>query len=137
MHMLRVEFTVACILFDIETSVRNVVPSSLRFVSEKNVSSVVPFQPSPHSLRQLPSAIMIRSFVEPMVERALKVVGMSVDVARELSLKTRHNVVESKSISRQVHPSGVSSKQSESLSWPKTIAFMPAGNIWGIALHVS
>jgi hypothetical protein len=38
------------VALNIETSVWNIVPSSFTFISKHNISSIMPFQPSPESL---------------------------------------------------------------------------------------
>jgi len=50
MHMLGVVFSVSGVLLSVESTVTNVEPSSFRFVSQQNVSTVVPLEPSPKLL---------------------------------------------------------------------------------------
>ena len=50
MDVFRNVLAMSSILLDIETSVGDVVPSSLRFVSEENIGTIVPLEPSPHAL---------------------------------------------------------------------------------------
>jgi hypothetical protein len=84
----------------------------------------------------MPGALMIGTFVKPMVEGALKVISMCVDVARELSLQAGNDVVKLKSVGRKVNPSRVGSEQSKCLSWPKTVALVPGSNVGLVLLHV-
>jgi len=50
MHMLGVVFSVSGVLLSVESTVTNVEPSSFGFVSQQNVSTVVPLEPSPKLL---------------------------------------------------------------------------------------
>lgn len=84
----------------------------------------------------MPYTFGIWSFVKPVVKWRLESISMSVNVSWELPFKPWNNVVKLKSVSRKMHPSRVSSEQSKSLSWPKTVRLMPAGNIWLSLLHV-
>ena len=98
MHVLWDELAVSCVLFDIKASVRDVVPAGFRLVSEKNICSIVPLQPSPHSLRQQPSTLLVWAFMQPVVQGAFEIIGMGVNVARELTLQTGNNVIEGKGV---------------------------------------
>lgn len=137
MDVLWDELSMSSIALNVEASVWDVVPSSLRFISEHHVGTVVPLQPSPESLGKHPGALVIWTLVEPMVKWALETVGPSTDVPWEFSLKSWDNVVEGKGIGGEVNPSGVSSEDSQGVSWPESVMLVPAGNVWLVLLHVS
>ena len=111
MDMLWNVLTVSGIALNIESSIWDVVPSSLGLISEHDVGSVVPLQPSHHSLREHPGAHVIWSLVQPMVQWGLETVSPSADVSWELTLESWNDVVELKGIGSEMNPSGVSSKQ--------------------------
>jgi hypothetical protein len=85
----------------------------------------------------MPGVVFIWSFMEPVVKWAFEFFSESVDILRwELTLQSWNDVVESQSVSGKIHPSGVSREDSKSVSWPETIVFMPASNIWLSLAHV-
>ena len=124
-HVLWVVLSVSCVLLNVEPSIRKVVPSSLRFISKKYVSSIVPFKPSPDSVRKLPCGIAVWSFVEPVILWSFEVVTPGSDVLGELSLESGNDIIERQGVSREVHPSRVGGEDGESLAWPQTIVRMP------------
>jgi hypothetical protein len=136
MDMLWNELTMSGVALDIESSVWDVVPSSLGLISEHDVGSVVPLQPSHHSLREHPGAHVIWSLVQPMVQWRLETVSPSADVSWELTLESWNDVVELKGIGSEMNPSRVSGEQAQGISWPETVVLMPASNIWLSLLHV-
>ena len=71
MNVLRGVFSMCCICHYIEASVRNVFPSSFRFIGKQDVRPVHPPQPRGHSLSQVPSLLAIRVLMHPVVQRAL------------------------------------------------------------------
>lgn len=137
MHVLWGELTVSSIAFNVKSSIWDVVPSGLRFISEHDVGAVVPLEESPHSLGEHPCALVIWTLVEPMVEWALETVCPSCDVSWEFPLESWNNVVEWKGVGAQVNPSRVGSKNGQSVSWPETVMLVPAGNVWLSFVHVS
>ena len=137
MDVLWDELSMSSIALNVEASVWDVVPSCLRFISEHHVGTVVPLEPSPESLGKHPGALVIWTLVEPMVKWALETVGPSTDVPWEFSLQSWDHVVEGEGIGGEVNPSGVSSEDSQGVSWPESVMLVPAGNVWLVLLHVS
>ena len=80
MDVLWAELTVSGVLFNIEATVWNVVPSSFSFISEHDMGTIGALEPSPESVLKSPGVEIIRTFVEPMVEWALKLLGESVNI---------------------------------------------------------
>jgi len=105
MHVLGVELTVTGVLLDVKSTVGNVVPAGFGLIGKHDVSAVVPLEPSRHLLRKSPNAVLVRAFVEPVIKRAFERVGPGVDVSGEASVESGNDVVESKGIGREVHPS--------------------------------
>lgn len=93
------------------------------------MGTIVPLEPSPHLVRQMPDRLFIGTLVQPVVVRALPVVCPSIDVAGELAFKSRDDVVELKSVGREMHPSRVSSEEAEGVAGPHAVAGAPSGNI--------
>ena len=124
------------VALNIETSIWDIVPSGIRFISEHNVGTIVPFEPSPKSLGKHPGAHVIWSLMKPMVQWALKTVSPSTDVSWEFSLKSWNDVIELKGVSGEVNPSRMGSENSQSISWPETVVLMPASNVWLSLFHV-
>jgi len=137
MDMLWCVFSVSSIALNIESSIWDIVPSGLRFVSKHNVGTIVPLEPSPKSLGKHPGAHVIWTFMEPMVEWALETVSPSTDVSWEFALESGNHVIELQGVSAQMNPSRVGSEDSQSVSWPESVMLMPAGNIWLFLLHIS
>jgi len=135
MNMFRGILTMSSVSFSTVATVRNVEPSSFSLVSEVNIATIMVSEPSPHTLRQLPN-VLGRMFMQPMVQRAAVIVSPGSNVTRELSLEAREHIIERQSISSQVNPSGLSCKNSKSLSRPQTIAFSPVANIRNVSVHV-
>ena len=81
--------------------------------------------------------VVVWSFVEPMVERAFPSVSPDVDVSWEGVLESWDHVVEGKGVGGQVHPSGVGGEETQCLSWPQTVVFVPHGDIRLSLAHVS
>jgi hypothetical protein len=104
MNVLWSVLSVDCVGDSVEPSVWNEFPASLRLVCKKDVGSIVPSQPSIHFLREMPN-MAAWFLMKPMVQWVIKVVGMSVDLSRELSLKPWEYVVELQSVRVQEHPS--------------------------------
>ena len=136
MNVFRIVFTVSSVLFNIKSAIWNVVPSCFGLVSKENVGTIMPFQPSPHSLGKQPRRIRIWTLVNPVIKWAFKIISPGSDVSWELTLKSWHHVVKWQSVCRKVHPSRVSSENCKSLSWPKSIMLVPASNIWLMFSHV-
>ena len=57
-------------------------------------------KPSPHSLREHPDMVIIWTFMKPMVQWTLEIVGIDVDITWELSLESWDDIVELKGVSR-------------------------------------
>lgn len=136
MHVLRSSFTRARVEVGVVATVGHVVPAGLGLVREHGVGTVVPLEPSPHLVRQVPDGLFIGTLVQPMVVRALPLVSPGVKVAGELALKSRNDVVELESVGREVHPSRVSGENAESITRPHTVAGAPHGNIRLSLSHV-
>ena len=107
----------------------NVVPASFTFIGEQNIGSVIPSEPSPHLLREIPN-LLVGLLVNPMCQGPVQIFGMSADLLWELSVKSGENVIERKGVSCKVYPARVSRKNSECLTWPQSIAFRPGCYIW-------
>jgi len=99
MDMLWVEFSMSGVLFNIKSTVWNVIPSCLRFISKQNILSILPFEPSPHSLGKQPGGISIWTFMKPMVMWTLPVISPCCNLSRELTLESWNYTVKWKSIS--------------------------------------
>ena len=52
-------------------------------------------------------------------------------------LESWDDVVEGKGVGGQVHPSGVGGEETQCLSWPQTVVFVPHGDIRLSLAHVS
>jgi len=135
--VLWVELAMSSVALNIESTVWDVVPSGLGLVSEEDVGTIVPLEPSPHSLGKSPGRLSVGSLVQPMVEWALKVIGEVSDVSWELSLQSWDHIVERQGVGGQVHPSGVGGEDGKGLARPHTIGLVPAGNVWLLLLHIS
>jgi hypothetical protein len=61
----------------------------------------------------------------------------SSDMSWELSLESRNDVIERKSVCSKMNPSGLLSENCECISWPETVMFVPASNIRLFSLHIS
>ena len=59
------------------------------------------------------------------------------EVSWEFSLKSWHNIIESKSVGSKMNPSRLLGEDSERLSWPETVMLVPASNVWLSLLHIS
>ena len=59
-------FSVVGVCITIKTSIRNVVPTGFGFIGQMDVCSIMPSEPSSHSLRKVPH-ITLSTFVHPMV----------------------------------------------------------------------
>jgi hypothetical protein len=105
MDMLWGEFSMSSIALNVESSIWNIVPSGLRFVSKHNVGTVMPFKPSPKSLGKHPGACGIWTLMKPMVEWTFETVGPSTDVSWEFTLKSWNNVIELQGVCAQMNPS--------------------------------
>jgi len=60
-------FTLSGVGLDTETSIWDVKPSGLRFISEHDVGTIVPLEPSPHLVGESPSMLLIRSLMKPVI----------------------------------------------------------------------
>ena len=104
MYVLRSVLSVDCVSHSVKSSIWDEFPTGLRLVSKEDVGTIVPSQPSVHLLRQMPN-MFAWLLMKPMVQWIIKVVSMSVDLLRELSLKSWEYVVELEGIGVQEHPS--------------------------------
>ena len=96
----------------------------------------MPLEPSPHLLGEVPDAFLVRALMEPMVERALIPISMSVNVSWELTMESRDHVVEGESIGGEMNPSGVGCEDGEGLPRPKTVVLVPGGDVGDVHLHI-
>ena len=101
------------------------------------MGSVAELQPAGHGVRKAEDALFIRALMEPVVRGRLPLVSPSVEVARELALQSRNDVVEGKGVGGEVHPSGVSSEEAQSLARPHAVAGVPTGGVRKSLAHVS
>lgn len=58
--------SMSCVSNSVETAIGNKVPTSLRFISQKYVGTVIPSEPSVHLLRQVPNLI-VGFLVKPVI----------------------------------------------------------------------
>lgn len=94
MDVLWVVLTLPGVLLNIESTVWDVVPSSFRLVGKEHMSAILMFEPSPHLLGKHPNVLVIWTLMKPMVQWTFKIVGISVDITGELSMKTWDHIVE-------------------------------------------
>ena len=94
MDMLWVVLTLPGVLLDIEATIWNIVPAGLGLVGKENVSTVLVPEPSPHPLGKHPNMLVIWTLMKPMVQWALKFIGIGVYITWELSVKSRNHIVE-------------------------------------------
>jgi len=100
MDVLWSEFSMSGVLFNIKSTVWNVVPSCFSFISEQNILSILPFEPSPHSLGKHPGSFMIWIFMKPMVMWTLPVISPCCNLSRELTLESWNYTVKWKGVGR-------------------------------------
>jgi hypothetical protein len=102
-HMLRGVLSVGCVSDGVKSSVGNKVPTSFRFVGEEHVATIFKSEPSLHFLGKIPH--LIRGlFMEPMVEWAVEVIGMHIDLLGKLTFKSREDIVEGKGVGCKMDP---------------------------------
>ena len=106
-----------------------VVPAGFTFIGEQHIGAVVPSEPSPHLLREIPN-LVVGLLVNPMCQRPVQIFGMGANLLWELAVESGENVIEWKRISCKMYPARVSRKNSECLAWPQSIAFGPGCYIW-------
>ena len=94
MDMFWVVLTLPGVLFDIEATIWNIVPSCLGLISKENVRTILVLKPSPHLLRKHPNMFVIWTLMKPMVQWALIFIGIGVYITWEPSLKSRNHIVE-------------------------------------------
>ena len=104
MYVLRSVLSVDCVSHSVKSSIWDEFPAGLRLVSKEDVGTIVPSQPSVNLLRKMPN-MFAWLLMKPMVQWIIKVVSVSVDLLRELSLKSWEYVVELEGIGVQEHPS--------------------------------
>lgn len=73
--------------------VGNFVPASLRFVSEQDVSAVLPSEPPCHLVAERED-LVLGMLVQPVVHRAMVLRGVDVEVTWEFALESGEDVVE-------------------------------------------
>ena len=83
-HMLRVVLSLASVGVQVVASVRDEVPAGFRLVGEKHVCSIMPSQPAPHSLREMPRVTLF-GLVKPVCHGTVEPFGMRRDLLRELA----------------------------------------------------
>ena len=74
--------------------------------------------------------------MHPVSHRAFEISGVSVNEAREFTLELREDIVEGKCVSGEMNPARVGSKDSKSLTRPKTIRLAPVSYIGDEFFHV-
>jgi len=99
--VLRSVLTVHCTLR--LTSIGDVVPASFSLIGEKHVGTIVPSQPSPHLLGEVPDLIL-GLFVDPVSHGAFEAITMGVDLCSELTLESWENIIEGEGVGGKVHP---------------------------------
>lgn len=102
-------------------SVGNVFPTSFGLVSVEHVRTILPSEPSPHSLGEVPN--FVRGFlVEPVSHGALEAVSVSEDLLGHLVLESGEHIIEWEGVSRHVNPAGFRCENGKSLTGPQTVA---------------
>ena len=99
MNVLGGELTLPCVRLVVGAAIWHIVPSGFGLIGKHHVGAIVPLQPSPHLLRKRPDVFIIWTFMKPMVQWSLEISCVSVDMSRELALKSWNNVVECESVS--------------------------------------
>ena len=131
-----VELAMSRVRLGVDASVWNVIPSSLGLISEQDVATVVPFEPSPHLLRERPNVMVVWPFMKPVAEWPLKIASMRIDMLTKLTLESWDHVVELESVRRQMDPSGMRSEDSERLSRPQSVGRFPRSDIHVSLIHI-
>ena len=134
--VLRVVLAVPRVCVVVDSAVRYEVPTGLGFVSKQHMCTVMPPEPTMHTLGKSPR-ISIGMLVHPMCHGAFKSVRMRRDHRRELTIKPREHIVEGKSVSGEVYPARVGCEDSQSLTGPQTIRFIPDCNVRPVLFHFS
>ena len=127
-HVLGSVLALGSLRLQVVASVGDVEPAGFGFIGKSDITSVVPSEPSPHSVGKIKDFVG-GLFVQPVVERALEAVGVGADLFGELALEAREHIIEGKGVGRQVHPSGVSSEDGQSLAGPQTVTLAPCCDI--------
>lgn len=117
-------------------AVWNVEPAGFALVSVEHVAAIVPSEPSPHALGQVPNLIG-RLLVQPVSHWALETIGVSENLLRELVLQIWENIIEWQGVGRHVDPAGLTGKNGQSLTWPQAVVLVPAGSVWSGQFCVS
>ena len=79
----------------------------------------------------------MRLLVDPVSHWSVQVFSVRANLLWELAIKLGENVVERKSVSSEMYPARIGSKNCQCLTWPETVAFRPIGNIGDVFLGVS
>lgn len=119
------------------SSLWNVEPSSLSFVSKQDIFTVVELKPSPDSLTEHPN-ITGWLFMKPVGKRTFSFLWSSPgqQALSELSLESWEYIIELEGVCTQVNPSGRLSEDAESFSWPESVLSRPLGGSWVLFLLV-
>ena len=120
MNVLWCVFTLGGVCDGVEASVWKEVPACLGLVSEEDVGSVVPSEPSGDFVAQVEDLIG-GLFVQPMVHGRIEVVSEGGDLLWEFPLKPRENIVELQRVGVQVHPPRMGRKYGQGLPSPQTV----------------
>lgn len=78
-------------------AVWNVEPAGFALVSVEHVAAIVPSEPSPHALRQVPNLIGWL-LVQPVSHWAFETIGVSENLLWELVLQSWENIIEWQSV---------------------------------------
>jgi len=78
-------------------SVGHVLPAGLALVGVEHVGTVVPSEPSPNALGQVPHLIM-GLLVKPMSHGAVEIVSMGEDLFGEFVVQTGEHIIEGQSV---------------------------------------
>ena len=83
-HVLRIELSMASVSVQVVATVGDEVPAGFRLVGKKHVRSIMPSQPAPHSLREMPRVTLF-GLVKPVCHGTVEPFGMRRDLLRELA----------------------------------------------------
>lgn len=85
------------------TSIREIVPASLALVGEQDVGAIMPSQPSPHLLREVPY-ILAGLLVQPVGHGTVQAIAVRINHAGELTLESGESIIEGQCVRCQVDP---------------------------------
>lgn len=85
------------------TSIGEIVPACLALIGEQDVSTIVPSQPSPYLLGEVPY-ILAGFFVQPVGHGTIQAITVRINHAGKLTLESGESIIEWQCVRCQVHP---------------------------------